>query len=189
MQPPKSCRCHHPRALMAPLHGGAVLLLGQSLEEPRAIDDSGLRRTRGPPCSSPGSWRSFCTCSGTKREAAMRYDALPKGSGGFLPACIRTSGAREAPGAGAVPAREPRALGELQPRAELGLDESSVPLILFRGKRLLCILGKSRREEGRLVGFCRKTSQSSVVSHVAFCLFFPYRNSAYCCTGGWHHEK
>lgn len=84
--------------MVAPLHVGAVLLLGRSLEEPRAIGDSGLRRTRGPPCSFSGSWRWFRTCSGTEREAAMRYDALPKGAGGFLPACIRTSGAREDPG-------------------------------------------------------------------------------------------
>lgn len=58
--------------------------------------------------------------------------------------------------AGAVPAGERRALGELQPAAEPGLGENSLLLILCRGKMLLFLLGEKQATGGKDHGFLQK---------------------------------
>lgn len=183
--------CRPPR-----LHVGDTLLRGRSLEEPRSISHRPRLFPRWLEVvlylqrdGEGGGSAVRCGTERIRRASPCRASGLgERGRTGGRRGCSRDA-VRWWWDAGAVPAGERRALGGLQPKAELGLDENSLLLILFRGKMLLFLLRRNRQLEGRIVGFCRKTSQSSEVSHVAFCLFFPYRNSSYSITWQWHCKK
>lgn len=121
-----------------------------------------------------GAGRSGKRWCGTMRQGE---DAL-----GFCLWSIGTSGVQEDPGAGGDAQRccrmgagcgTDRLSGSCSPRLRWDAMKTVFSQCCSRGKILLFLLGKIRQLERRIVGFCRKTSRSAEVSHVAFCLFFP----------------